>query len=312
MAIENETVQEILSGDDVTMTFSFPFKIYADTDITAYLEVKTTKARTLQVLGVDYSVTINPIAEGGTITFLIAAPATTDWVDMLSNIAYTQPEVIPTDGNLREKSLEDGLDRSVRQIQQVNARFDGVVTLPAGVTGVVLPEGSAGAYIGWNSTGDNLTNLGAGVTGPTGPVGPSGGSAGATGATGATGAAGLGSYTTVQVVLSNSSDAIATGVWGDVIVPFDGTITNVTLLADQAATMVIDIWKDAYANFPPTVADTITAAAKPTLTAADKSDDATLTGWDTGVLNGDVFRFNVDSNDVAERVTLSLEITRST
>ena len=94
--------------------------------------------------------------------------------------------------------------------------------------------------------------------------------------------------------------------------PFSGTITSVTVLADQSATAVIDIWKDTYANFPPTVADTITAAAKPSLSAANKSVDSVLTGWTTSVTAEDVFRFNIDSNDNAKRITLKLNVTRST
>lgn len=315
MTIENQTIQRIVSGDDSTMTFSFPFKIYADTDISVLLEVKTTEVQTAQVLGVDYSVTISPDAEGGTITFLLAAPASTDWVQMDSNIPYTQTVNVPTDGNLREAALEGGMDRIVRQEQQINGRFDQFVALPAGATGISLPSPSAGAYIGWNATGDDLENKS--NVGPTGPTGPSGGPVGPTGPTGAgptgaTGAAGLGSYTTIQVIIGNGEDIIQAGIWGDVQVPFAGTITSVTLLADTAATAVIDIWKDTYANFPPTVADTITAAALPTLTAANKSEDAVLAGWTTAVADRDIFRFNVDSNDLAKKITLNLEVTRST
>ena len=41
---------------------------------------------------------------------------------------------------------------------------------------------------------------------------------------------------------------------------FACTINNVTLLADVAGAIVLDIWKDAYANFPPVVGDKITAS----------------------------------------------------
>jgi len=317
MTIENTYVPVKVSGDDATLTFSFSFKIYADTDLVVYLQDKTTEVRTTQVLGVDYSVTINPVAEGGTITFEAASvPASTDWVEIFSIIPNTQPVDIPTDGNLREEALEGGMDRTVRQIQQLNYDLSTKVGLPTGATGINLPEGSGDAYIGWNSTGDELENKSpVGVTGATGPTGPSGGPAGATGATGPTGPTGptgLGANTTVQVVIGNGTDIISAGIWGDVQVPFDGTITGVTLLADQAATAVIDIWVDTYANFPPTNADSITAAAPPTLTAANKSNDTTLTGWTTALSDGDILRFNVDSNDVATKITLNLEITRST
>ena len=314
MTIDNTYLPVEVSGDDATLDFSFTFKIYEDTDLLVYKEVKTTAVQTLMVLGVDYSVTINPIAEGGTITFVIGSvPLTTEWVQMYSNIPYTQDVDIPTDGNLREVALEGGMDRTVRQIQQLNYDGSKKLGLPTGYEGLDLPEGSGGAYVGWNATGDALVNKSnVGATGPTGPSGGPVGLTGPTGPTGPTGAAGLGSHTTIQVILGNGIDIIAAGIFGDVQVPFAGTITGVTLLADTATTAVIDIWKDTYANFPPTVADTITAAAIPTLTAANKSTDTTLTGWTTAVADGDVFRFNIDSNDLATRITLNLEITRST
>jgi len=96
-------------------------------------------------------------------------------------------------------------------------------------------------------------------------------------------------------------------VW--VRVPYTGTITKVSLLADATGSIVIDVWKDTYANYPPTVANTIAAAAKPTLSSANKSEDATLTGWTTAVTAGDVLKFNVDSVSGLTQVSLLLEIT---
>lgn len=97
----------------------------------------------------------------------------------------------------------------------------------------------------------------------------------------------------------------------DVVVPFGCTITEVTLLADASGDIVIDIWKDTYANFPPTDADTITASAPPTLSSAAKSQDSTLSGWTTTITAGDVLRFNVDSVATVTRVTLCLKVTRT-
>ena len=70
-----------------------------------------------------------------------------------------------------------------------------------------------------------------------------------------------------------------------------GTRLSTSMPRVTSGSIVIDVWKDTYANFPPTVADTITASAKPTLSSATKSDDTTLTGWTTAVTAGDVFGF---------------------
>lgn len=96
----------------------------------------------------------------------------------------------------------------------------------------------------------------------------------------------------------------------DIVVPFDCTITGVTLLADISGSIVIDIWKDTLANFPPTDADSITASAPPTITTDTDSQDTTLTGWTTSLSAGDILRFNVDSVTDITRVTLSLAVTK--
>lgn len=113
----------------------------------------------------------------------------------------------------------------------------------------------------------------------------------------------------VGVTIDGGGSAITTGVKGYTSIPVTGTITKVRLLADQNGNAVMDIWKDTFANYPPTVADTITAAAKPTLAAADSYEDTTLTGWTTAVTAGDVLGFNVDSAGTITRLTLELEIT---
>ena len=122
---------------------------------------------------------------------------------------------------------------------------------------------------------------------------------------------GAGDVTSLTFLIDGGGSAITTGQKGHLEIPFACTINQVTVLADQSGSIVVDIWKDTYANFPPTVADTITAAAKPTLAAAQKSQDATLTGWTTAIAAGDTLAFNVDSVATVTRVTISLKVTKS-
>jgi hypothetical protein len=113
----------------------------------------------------------------------------------------------------------------------------------------------------------------------------------------------------ISVVIDGGGSAITTGVKADISVPFACTITGVRLLADQSGSIVVDVWKDTYANYPPTNADSITASAKPTISSATKAEDTTLTGWTTSISAGDTLRFNVDSASTVQRVTLTLTIT---
>jgi hypothetical protein len=118
-------------------------------------------------------------------------------------------------------------------------------------------------------------------------------------------------YTTVSFVIDGGGSAITTGIKGDLEIPYGGVIDRVTVLGDQSGSIVIDIWKDTYANYPPVVGDSICASAKPTLSSATKSQDATLTGWTTTITAGDTLRYNVDSATTVTRVLVSLRILKS-
>jgi hypothetical protein len=110
----------------------------------------------------------------------------------------------------------------------------------------------------------------------------------------------------IGFTIDGGGSAITTGLKGWVPVPENATITAARIVADQAGDCVVDIWKDTYANFPPTVADTITASARPTLSSAQKAEDATLTGWTTSLSAGDWLAFNVDSAATVTRVVVAL------
>lgn len=122
---------------------------------------------------------------------------------------------------------------------------------------------------------------------------------------------GTGLVEPLNFIIDGGSSAITTGVKGDFIVPYACTIQSATLLADQSGSIVVDLWKDTYANFPPVVGDSITASAKPTLSSANKAQNTTLTGWTTSIAAGDVIRVNVDSASTVQRVLLSLKVVRA-
>jgi hypothetical protein len=108
----------------------------------------------------------------------------------------------------------------------------------------------------------------------------------------------------------NNGTVLPTGIMGDSQVPFACTITGVTVLGDQTGSAVVDIWKDTYANYPPTNSDSITASATPTLSSTTKYTDTTLTGWTTSISAGDTLRFNLDSVTSFTRLTVILSVKR--
>lgn len=116
---------------------------------------------------------------------------------------------------------------------------------------------------------------------------------------------------TIGIIIDGGGSPLTTGQKGFVEVPFNCTITRSTLLADQTGSAVVNIWKVAYASFPPSAGNKITASAPPTISAAQNAQDSTLSGWTTSLSAGDILAFNVDSAATVTRVTLSLLVTKT-
>lgn len=203
-------------------------------------------------------------------------------------------------------------------------------TGPTGTVGGTGPTGSNGptGFTGTSFTGPTgNTGPSAGPTGNTGPTGPVGvtgatgfgatgptGNTGSAGPTGITGATGPAQTLGIEITIDGQGSPITTGLKTWIEVPFACTITENTLLADQTGSIVVNVWKCSYANYAPgthpVVGDKITSSAPPTISAAAKAQDATLTGWTTAVSAGDILAFNVDSCATIQKATLSLRVTR--
>jgi hypothetical protein len=117
--------------------------------------------------------------------------------------------------------------------------------------------------------------------------------------------------TDITFVIDGGGSAITTGQKGHLAIDFACTILGWTILGDQSGSIVVDCWKDTYASFPPTVADTIAGSEKPTLSAAQKNQDLTLSTWTTAVAAGDILAFNVDSAATVTRVTIALKVRKT-
>ncbi len=105
------------------------------------------------------------------------------------------------------------------------------------------------------------------------------------------------------------SNVLTTGEKARLLCTVPGTITKVTTLCDPSGSIVFDIWKDTYANYPATVADSICASAKPTVSSGVKSQDSTLTGWTKTINAGDQMGINIDSVSGCTWAQLIIEFT---
>ena len=114
---------------------------------------------------------------------------------------------------------------------------------------------------------------------------------------------------TIGITINGSGAEISTGVKGYIQIPFSGTISRWTIFADNPGDIVFDVWKDNFANYPPTVEDSITGAGKPTLINDLSAESTDLTTWNTLLFAGDIVAFSVDSVSGIFRVTLELWVT---
>lgn len=114
----------------------------------------------------------------------------------------------------------------------------------------------------------------------------------------------------VRVDSGNSAVVLSTGQKGYITVPFACTISAWSITATGSSpTATLDIWKIASGTALPTVANTITASAKPALATGNALIHQTSVGTWTGltVTAGDILGFNLDAVTVAPTISLFLE-----
>ena len=112
---------------------------------------------------------------------------------------------------------------------------------------------------------------------------------------------------TFGVVIDGGGNDITTGVKGDVVIPYDMTITSWTILGDSTGSIVVDLWKSNYQGYPPVAENKITGSQKPGLSSQLKNQSTSVTSWQTSVSAGDIIRFNVDSCSGIKKLTLSIK-----
>lgn len=116
---------------------------------------------------------------------------------------------------------------------------------------------------------------------------------------------------TITFIIDGGGSAITTGEKGHLRIPFSCDISRVIMLADREGSIKVDIWKDTYALFPPTDADTICGGNEPEISVGIKDEDSILTDWDKEIAGDSILAFNVDSVTDIQRVTISLRVIKT-
>jgi hypothetical protein len=119
----------------------------------------------------------------------------------------------------------------------------------------------------------------------------------------------------VVVHFGDGTNEIADGDQRVFSIPVAHTLIRWRILASEftagsTGSIVFDVWRDTYANFPPSVTETI-STSKPTLTTAAAAEDSTITDWTEAGSAGDVYLVNVDSCTSVAACVLELWYTRA-
>lgn len=121
---EYATVKQ--SGNGVAVAFDFAFKILAASDLVVTKFDANNNQGVPLILGTDYTVVFDPIAETGTVTYTVAPVS-----GGASNIARvsdnTQQTSLPREGPMPAKTVETMIDKLTMLLQENQAAIDAAV-----------------------------------------------------------------------------------------------------------------------------------------------------------------------------------------
>jgi hypothetical protein len=153
------------NGNGSATSFPFTFKVFSKEDIQVEL-TDTAAVITTLVLDSDYSVAVNSdqdASPGGTVTYPISGSPLVLGAKLvvLGALENEQTTDLPAGGAYRAKVVEDALDRTVIQVQQLAELQGRALTLPASAAtaDTTLPAPESDKLIGWNTAANALINL---------------------------------------------------------------------------------------------------------------------------------------------------------
>ena len=129
MTISSTTVKNSYAGNGTLDTFNYTFKIFADADIQVIIR-DASATETVKTLTTHYTVTGAGSASGGTIVFTAGnIPTATETVVIRRASPQTQAIDYIANDPFPAESHEEGLDRSMMAIQQLQEEIDRSIKL---------------------------------------------------------------------------------------------------------------------------------------------------------------------------------------
>jgi hypothetical protein len=129
MTISSTTVKNSYSGNGTLDTFNYTFKIFANTDLQVIIR-DATATETVKTLTTHYTVTGAGSASGGTIVFTAGnIPTATETVVIRRAVPQTQAIDYIANDPFPAESHEEGLDRAMMTLQQLQEEVDRSIKL---------------------------------------------------------------------------------------------------------------------------------------------------------------------------------------
>lgn len=318
MTVESSSRKQSFAGGQSALTFSFR-TLVAHPEYIKVLETNAAGVDTLLVYNVDYTVALNSNGVGGIVT-----------VSPTYSTGYTQTVYRDTD-DLQESdyddfnqfpadTLEDDLDRRTLISQERSDDVDRTAKLPisSSVTSVVLPEPVDGQVLVWSGTNGTLINqalASLGIIAVDADVTLAANSDARVATQKATKSYvdnKTGGTLSLNVIFDGGGSVLTTGSGSyiDILIPYNCTILQSTLVATTSGSVAIDIWRTTYPGIP-TSGNTIVASAKPTLSSQQVVRDSTLSGWTTAIPSDSTLRFSVSTSSLVTRVVLNLKLRKT-
>lgn len=129
------------TGNGVTVSFPFAFKVFAAADVLVVRGEIATSADTQLTLGTHYSVTLNSDQDtnpGGTVNWIGTPLSSAFTLTIGSKVASTQPATFTNLGRFYPRVLNDALDRLTIVVQQLAEEVSRSVKV--GFSGLVSPD----------------------------------------------------------------------------------------------------------------------------------------------------------------------------
>jgi hypothetical protein len=124
MTISSTTVKNSYNGDNSTTTFNYTFKVFADSDLQVIIR-SALGTETVKTLTTHYTVTGAGDANGGSVIFTAGnIPASGETVVIRRAVPQTQAIDYIANDPFPAESHEEGLDRAMMTLQQVQEELD--------------------------------------------------------------------------------------------------------------------------------------------------------------------------------------------